>query len=123
SRSRPCPASRAAAPRRPTSSRRARPCAPAPTRTARRASGPSAPPAAAPSRSPCVGLCLRLPTRAGLPERLAALVRGPREDEEQVGEPIQVDGGERVDCSLGGGGKHLPLSAAAGPACDVQSGG
>ena len=57
------------------------------------------------------------------PERLVdtgAGVRRPREDEEQVGEPVQVREHERVELDLLGGEQRLALGAAAERAGDVQ---
>src|SRR5438309_5544602 len=59
----------------------------------------------------------------GLPERLLATgVCGAREDEEQVGEPVQIDSGKRVDTNLLGGVQNGELGAPADRASDVQAG-
>src|SRR5215218_9756041 len=61
---------------------------------------------------------------ARLPERLAAFgVRGAREDEEQVGEAVQVDERSRVEVPLARHGQHLALDAAADGARDLQARG
>ena len=57
---------------------------------------------------------------ARLPERLVARVRRAGEDEEQVGEPVQVDERERVQRALAGGVEHLALGAAARRSRDMQ---
>ena len=58
---------------------------------------------------------------AGLPERLlGAGVARAGADEEQVGEPVQVDESERVEVDLLGRGERVPLGAAADGARDVQ---
>src|ERR671931_759108 len=57
---------------------------------------------------------------AGSPEGLlAASVGCARKDEEQVREPIQVDGGKRVDADLLRRRKHPQLDPAADCPCDV----
>ena len=64
----------------------------------------------------------REPQRAARqPERLlAAQVGAAREDEEQVGEPVQIDRGERVDRPAPGRIDDLELGAAADGPRDVQ---
>src|SRR4051794_31336324 len=62
--------------------------------------------------------------RAGPPEGLAPLrVRGAREDEEQVGEPVQVDERHRVQVAVARDGDYLALDAPADGARDVQARG
>src|SRR5919204_4732459 len=46
--------------------------------------------------SSVVAIALRILGSAGLPERLVAGIRGASQDEEQVGEPVEVDRDERV---------------------------
>src|SRR5918999_3175396 len=62
---------------------------------------------------------------ARLPERLVAVlghVRTAGEDEEEVGQSVQVDQDQRIDVDLPGGGEGIALGAAAGRARDVQPG-
>src|SRR5258707_8346822 len=54
----------------------------------------------------------QLAVAAGLPERLVAAVRRPREDEEQVAEPGQVDDGERDRKSTRLNSSHANISYA-----------
>ena len=102
-------------------SRRARPAARAWRRRApsRQASWPverAIGPRSSPSRN-STGARL-----AGLPEDLlAARVRGAREDEQQVGEPVQVDEDERVQLDLFAGRERVALGAAADGAGDVET--
>src|SRR6185312_14249812 len=58
---------------------------------------------------------------AGPPERLLAVVRRAGEDEEQVGEPVQVHGHERVELDLARGGERRELGPATDRACDMQA--
>ncbi len=61
--------------------------------------------------------------RAGLPERLVAVrerVRRARQDEEEVGEPVQVDGDERAEPVVLRRQDRLTLGAAADRPGDVE---
>ena len=63
--------------------------------------------------------------RARLPERLVSIgerVGRAREDEEQIGEPIQVDGDEGTERVILRGPEGLPLGAPADRPRDVQAG-
>src|SRR5581483_10884332 len=97
-----------------TSRRASTPAAPSPTPSW--PSGCTAPGRRSRSSPPegDVQLALRagLARAARLPERLVRAggrVRAAGEDEEQVGEPVQVDRNERADVVAGGGGQAVPV--------------